>query len=237
MKHAHIVYAHPEPKSFVAAMRDTVKTSLESQGWQVGVSDLYAKDFNAIASADDFSSRRNPEYMVYSLEQRHGYEHGTLAGDIRAEVEAVKAADLLVLVFPIFWYSTPAILKGWIDRVFLSGAFYGGKRVYDRGEMVGKKALIVASLGGRDYMFGPGSIHGELTGMLRHLLQGTLGYVGYDVMQPHFAYHVPYVTPEARTEMLQVLADEISTLNARPILPMPSLADFDDRFVPLTAKA
>jgi len=82
-------------------------------------------------------------------------------------------------------------------------------------------------------MFGPESIHGELTGMLRHLLQGTLGYVGYDVVDPYFAYHVPYVSHETRTQMLRQLAVECAALDERPILSMPSLAHFDAQFRPL----
>lgn len=232
MKRAHIVYAHPEPNSFVAAMRDTTKEALESQGWQTSVTDLRAIDFEPVASASDFGTRSRPDHLVYPLEQRHGYENKTLAPDILAEVEAVRNADLLVLVFPIFWYSVPAQMKGWIDRVFLSGAFYGGTRVYDRGGMKGKHAMVVASLGGRDYMFAPGSIHGDLKGMMRHLLQGTLGYVGYSVYDPFFAYHVPYVDNTTRAGMLMSLWNEIQGIETRPVLQMPSLDDFDHEFRP-----
>lgn len=235
MKRAHIVHAHPEPQSFVAAMRDTAIAALNENGWQVSLSDLYAPPFNAMASGDDFADRHDPEYLVYSLEQRHAVAHGSIAADIAREIERVKAADLLILVFPIFWYSVPAVMKGWIDRVFVSGEFYGGKRIYDRGGMRGKKALVVAALGGREGMFGPQAIHGELTGMLRHLLQGTLGYVGFDVATPFFAHHVPYISNEERTAMLSQLKAEIANLDQRELLPMPSLNDFDEQLLPLRA--
>lgn len=232
MKRAHIVYAHPEPNSFVASMRDLTKETLEKQGWQTSLTDLQAIGFNPVASAADFGTRSRPDYLVYSLEQRHAWENKTIDPQIAAEVEAVRNADLLVLVFPIFWYSMPAQLKGWIDRVFLSGVFYGGTRVYDRGGMRGKNALVVSSLGGRDYMFAPGSIHGELKDMLKHILQGTLGYVGYSVYEPFFAYHVPYVDDAERAGMLMKLFYAIENIETRPVLPMPSLDDFDDQFRP-----
>lgn len=230
---AHIVYAHFESKSFVRAMRDVVTSTLAEQGYRVTCSDLYAQGFDPVAKAEDFTQRRDPEYLVYSLEQRHAIECQALAPDIAAEVEAVKNADLLVFVFPVFWFSVPAILKGWIDRVFLSGLFYGGRRVYDRGGMVGKRAMVVTSLGGREHMFGQHSIHGEIRGMLRHVLQGSLAYVGYEVLEPFVAYHVPYISQSERADILDRLSQCTRNIDRRSVLPMPSLADFDDEFRPL----
>lgn len=233
MKRAHIIYCHPEPRSFVGSMAQTTHDALVAQGWKTTLSDLYAKKFNPVASGGDFGSRKNNDYLVYSLEQRHAMDTGTLAADIVDELTPVLESDLLVLVFPVFWFSMPAMMKGWIDRVFLSGKLYGGRRVYDRGAMVGRKAVIVTSLGGREHMFGPGSIHGELPmGMLRHVLQGTLGYVGYDVLEPFIAYHVPYISDEARQDLLQTLRAQMSAIDTRQAIQLPSLDDYDDRFVP-----
>ena len=214
----------------MAAMRDVVENSLRSQSWHVTVSDLYAQGFNPVASSEDFGTRQDLDYLTYSLEQRHGHKNGTLANDISREIALLKEADLLVLVFPVFWYSVPAILKGWIDRVFISGEFYGGKRIYGKGGMAGKRALAVAALGGRSDMFGPGAIHGDLNGMLRHLLQGTLGYVGYHVLEPFYAYHVPYISTAEREQVLVTLQAELAHIDDRATLPMPSLLEFDERF-------
>lgn len=228
MKRAHIVYAHPEPRSFVAAMRDTAVMTLREAGWGVSVSDLYANRFDPVARAEEFTNRRNAEYLVYALEQRHAVQTGTLSAGVCEEVQRVIESQLLVLVFPVFWFSVPAILKGWFDRVFLSGVFYGGRRVYDLGGMVGRKALVLAALGSREGMFGPGSIHGDLLGMLRHLLQGTLAYAGFDVIHPFFAYHVPYISDEERRNILQRLREHLTCVDTLPSLPMPSVADFNE---------
>src|SRR5215475_3011843 len=67
----HLVHAHPEPRSFVAAMRDTVQKAFSEQGHTVTVSDLYEMKFNPVASAADFASLQQPDYLVYGLEQRH----------------------------------------------------------------------------------------------------------------------------------------------------------------------
>ena len=97
-----------------------------------------------------------------------------------------------------------------------------------------REALAIASLGGRPHMFGADSLHGPLgNGMLRHVLQGTLGVCGYEVVEPFFAYHAPYVKPEARTEMLAQLKDYVSGVETLPALKMPSLSDFDEKFRPI----
>ncbi|TZG28145.1 NAD(P)H-dependent oxidoreductase [Sphingomonas montanisoli] len=230
---ALIVHAHSESDSFVAAMRDAAVAALIAQGAEIAQSDLYAMGFNPVLSPADFGSRKNEAHLTYALEQRYNYDAGTLAPDIVAEIEKVLAADLIVFTFPVFWFSVPAILKGWIDRVFISGPFYGGRRVYGAGPLKGKKALAAFSLGGREHMFGPGSIHGELeTGMLRHFFQGALGYVGCDVLEPFVAWHTPYVTHDARVAMLDALGGYVAGWGSLPVLPMPDLTRFDDSFAP-----
>lgn len=227
-----IVHAHYEPQSFTTALKDQAVATLTAAGHEVQVSDLYAMNFNPVASAADFSERSDPDYCVYALEQRKGFESGTIAADIREEVAKVDWCDLLILNFPIFWFSVPAIMKGWIDRVFVSGRFYGGKRFYDQGGMLGKKALLSFTLGGREHMFGPGAIHGELETMLRPILRGTLAYAGFTVLPPFCAFHVPYVTHEARQQMLHDYAERLLQLETLTPLQFPSLAEFDERLYP-----
>ena len=228
-----IVHAHPEPNSFTAALRDQAVTTLEAQGHEVKVSDLYAMNWNPVASADDFSARDNPDYLVYALEQRLGVKSQSLAPDIQQELEKLLWADLLILNFPIFWFSTPAILKGWIDRVLVSGICYGGKRFYDQGGLRGKKALVTVTLGGREHMFGDGAIHGPLEDMLRPILRGTLAYVGFDVLQPFVAWHVPYISDEARQGFLRDYQQRLEHLSDEQPLVFPRLAQFDEALYPL----
>jgi NAD(P)H dehydrogenase (quinone) len=211
---------------------------LKLRGDDVSFSDLYALNFDPVARASDFSGRADSEYLVYAREQRHALEHHALAPEVQREVDALLSSDTLVLVFPLYWFSVPALIKGWIDRCFLSGAMYGGKRIYERGGMAGKRAVVGVSLGGREHMFGPQAIHGELAaGMLRHLLQGTLGYVGYDVLEPFFAWHVPYCSPAQRVDTLGGWRDFITRLDEQPCMPMPRLEDYDGIFQPLPKPA
>jgi NAD(P)H dehydrogenase (quinone) len=73
--------------------------------------------------------------------------------------------------------------------------------------------------------------------MLRHLLQGSLGYVGMSVLEPFVAYHVPYLSAEARTAELARWRSELGDFEQRAVLPVPSLADYDDKFQPQPNRA
>ena len=229
-----IVHAHPEPQSFTAALRDQALSTLQSQGHEVQVSDLYAMQWNPVASAADFATRENPDYLVYALEQRLGVKNQSIAADIQGELDKLLWADLLILNFPIFWFSAPAMLKGWIDRVLVSGVCYGGKRFYDQGGLAGKRALVTVTLGGREHMFGEGAIHGPLEEMLRPILRGTLAYVGYDVLAPFVAWHVPYISDEARQAFLVGYGQRLQGLADEQPLVFPKLAQFDEALYPLS---
>ena len=228
-----IVHAHPEPLSFTTALKDHAVQVLENIGHAVEVSDLYAMNFNPVASQADFDSRSNQEYLNYALEQRHASKTHDLAQDIQIEIEKVQKADLLIFSFPMYWTSVPAILKGWIDRVFVSGIFYGGKRFYNRGGMLGKKAMLSFTLGGRDHMFGQNAIHGAIDDLLLPIQRGTLAYVGFEVLPPFIAYHVPYITNEARQQLLQQYQQHLQNLEQLQALEFPKLEQFDDKLYPL----
>jgi NAD(P)H dehydrogenase (quinone) len=232
-----IVHAHNEPQSFVTSMKDTAVAHFQAQGHTVQVSDLYAMGFNPVASAADFGSRQNPDYLTYALEQRHAWNAKTLAPDIVAEVEKVQWADLIIFSFPVYWYSMPAILKGWVDRVFISGVCYGGTRIYDRGGLKGKRAMLATSLGGQPHMFGPGAVHGELDTLLKPIHQGMLGYVGLTVLPPFVAYHVPYLKAPEREAIMAGYQAHLARLDTLQPLKMPSLNDYDATMHPLSPQA
>jgi NAD(P)H dehydrogenase (quinone) len=227
-----IVHAHPEPRSFTSALRDAAVDELGKRGHQVEVSDLYAMRFDPIAKGEDFTSRHDGEYLVYALEQRKALATRSLAPDIAAEVEKLKRADLILLSFPMFWFSVPAIMKGWIDRVLLSGLCYGGRRFYDQGGLRGKRMLAVFTLGSREIMFGAQALHGELEAMLRPLLRGTFYYIGCDVLEPFVAWHVPYISAVDRAAILIRYRARLASIESDIPLTYPSLSDFDEEMRP-----
>lgn len=220
-----IVYAHPEPRSFNAALRDVARDELQAQGHAVEVSDLYAMKFKPAIDREDFSSCYDSENFNVSLEQRHAHAHNGLSPDIRVELEKLQSADLLILHFPLWWFGMPAILKGWIDRVFISGAVYGRSAIFDKGRLKGKRALVCVTTGAPAKAFGPESLNGEMLSLLAPLHQGVLGFTGMTVLPPFVAHHVPYAGPDGRAGLLAQYRAYLNKIDALQPLPMPRLAD------------
>lgn len=222
---ALLVYAHPEPQAFNAALRDVGVDTLQAQGYAVEVSDLYAMKFDPVAGRGDFTAPLNPDELNLSLEQRHAAAHGTLNPVVAQQLQALLAADLLVLQFPLWWFGMPAILKGWIDRVFLSGVVYGRSAQFELGKLRGKRALVCVTTGAPEASFQSDGINGEIHTLLMPLLRGVLGFTGMTVLPPFIGYGVPYIGPEHRAQMLQAYAHHIQHLDRLTPLPMPRLAD------------
>lgn len=222
---ALIVYAHPEPQSFNAALRDAAVAVLQEQGHAAEVSDLYAMDFKPVVDREDFLTSYDEERFNVSLEQRHAHAHGGLAADIACELDRLQRADLLILQFPLWWFGMPAILKGWIDRVFVSGAVYGRSAMFERGKFRGKRALVCVTTGAPAQAFGPDSLNGDMLGLLAPLHRGVLAFTGMTVLPPYVAYHVPYAGAEVRAAMLLDYRAHLQGLDTTAPLPMPRLAD------------
>jgi NAD(P)H dehydrogenase (quinone) len=222
---ALIVHAHPEPRSFNAALRDAACETLAAQGYTVEVSDLYAQAFDPVAGRGDFTTCLDADRFNLSLEQRHAVVHGGLAPDVARELDRLLRADLLVLQFPLWWFGMPAILKGWIDRVFLSGTVYGRSAVFERGRLRGKRAVACVTTGAPESAFGPDSLNGELLSLLAPLHRGVLGFTGMTVLPPFVAWGVPYAGDAARAGMILGWRAHLAGLDALAPLPMPRVAD------------
>lgn len=221
-----IVHAHPEAKSFNRTLLDRSVTVLQDIGHTVVVSDLYAMGFNPVASADDFEQRRFPDQLQYDREQKHSHANHSFAQDIQLEIDKLIACDLLILQFPLWWFSVPAILKGWIDRVFINGLAYGKGKRFDTGGMKGKKAMICTSTACLPEMVEPDGLLAALDINLWHLQHGTLGYAGFEVLPPFAAWSVHYTTPEARAQYLDDYEIRLRNLHQTAAMPMHRLEEF-----------
>ncbi|CAL4861178.1 NAD(P)H-dependent oxidoreductase [Microbacterium sp. MM2322] len=103
-----IVVAHPDPTSLTHSVAERLVGALPSD--QVELADLAAEGFDP----------------RFTLADRHSFRvAGEYPDDVAGEIARVERADQLVLVFPVFWWSMPALLKGWIDRVFANGWAFG----------------------------------------------------------------------------------------------------------------
>lgn len=109
MTRALILFAHPCAESFSAALHKTVRDSLAARGWDIDDCDLNAEGFSPVLTA---------------AERRAYHEAGPNIEPVRAYVERLQRAEALVLVFPVWNFGFPAILKGFFDRVFLPGVSF-----------------------------------------------------------------------------------------------------------------
>lgn len=221
-----IVHAHQEQRSFNAALLRHAVASLESQGHDCVVRDLYAIGFNPVASGEDFIARSDNGVLRYDREQKAAAKNVGFSDDIRRELDYLLAADVLILQFPLYWFSVPAIMKGWIDRVFVDGIIYGSGRWYDRGAMKGKRAMIAMTTGCYPSMCGADGINGNLDVMLWPLQNGTLRFVGYDVLPPFVAWSVAHKEQADRERDLERYVRRLEGLTTTQPLAFNGRSDF-----------
>jgi len=222
-----IVFAHPEAKSFNTALLARSVEQLTTLGHEVQVSDLYAMQFNPVATADDFKRRRFPDVLQYDREQKYSHEHGSFSDDIAGEIEKLIWCDMLILQFPLWWFSVPAIMKGWIDRVFVNGAVYGAGRRYEAGGLKGRRALVVTSTAAYEGMCAPDGLLGALDVILWPIQNGALAYAGCEVLPPFVSWSVNFVDDATRRRYLNDYAERLRLLERTEPMFFHPLSDFD----------
>lgn len=196
-----IVLAHPEPKSLNGRLKDLAVETLTENGHDVKVSDLHSLNFKATLDQSDFINRADPETFNAILEQYSSVKNGTVAEDVFLEMEKVKWADLLIFQFPIYWTSMPAILKGWVDRVFANGFAFDAveEKYYETGLLKGKKALVSITTGAPRILYSEGMPHGDIEKLMISFTHNTLEFVGLDVL-PLFGIFGPGTMEEDELE-------------------------------------
>ncbi|MBN8279913.1 MAG: NAD(P)H-dependent oxidoreductase [Gammaproteobacteria bacterium] len=229
-----IVYAHPEAASFNGAMKDTAVATLTAAGHSVVVSDLYAQGFNPVAGPADFTGRADPDRLDLGAEQAHAARHGGFAPDVQAELDKLLAADFLLLQFPFWWYSVPAILKGWIDRVFAYGVAYDFGRTWDRGVFRGRRAMLSFTTSAPPTSLLPDGRNGDLERTLWPLHAGVLALCGYDVLKPFVADAVRWVDAPRRAAILADFRTRLGAITTDEPLFFQKLEDYgpDGRLKP-----
>lgn len=166
MKQVQLIWAHPRTDSLTAKVAQAIAEELSLRGWGVNELDLYRSGFDPVLQSVDEPDWTNPN-KTYSTEVM----------ELSAEL---ASADAAFIVFPIWWYSTPAILKGYIDRVWNHGIFYGSGRKlpFDSLRWIALAGEPEASLAKRG-----------LDKSMSHLLNvGIAGFCGARDSQVHILY-------------------------------------------------
>lgn len=222
-----IVFAHPEPRSLNGSLRDVSVSELEAKGHEVRVSDLYAQGWKSEIDCADFPRLTPEARLVPAAASKQAFETGTLTDDVKAEIEKLLWADVLILQFPLWWFTMPAILKGWVDRVFAYGFAYGvgehsDKRWGDRygeGRLQGKRAMLLVTTGGWEEHYSARGINGPIDELLFPINHGILHYPGYDVLPPFVVYRVDRLDEAGFEHVTERLRERMRTLATTPPIP------------------
>lgn len=204
-----IVYAHPAADSLNGALKDFAAGHLQAAGHEVRVSDLYAMEWKATLEAAEIPER---------VDHR---------ADVLAEQEKLRWADVVIFQFPLWWFSMPAIMKGWVERVYTYGFGYGvgehsdvrwGDR-YGEGTLAGKRAMLMVTAGGWESHYSPRGVNGAIDDLLFPIHHGILFYPGMAVLPPFMVYRAHSMDDARFAVVCGELAQRLNTLGAAAPIP------------------
>jgi NAD(P)H dehydrogenase (quinone) len=232
---AHIVLAHPEPKSFNAHLTVVAREALEGRGWGVTVSDLYALGFDPGERPEHYPDRLDPARFDTMAEQRHAADHSALPAEVRFEIERLDRADLVILQYPMWWFQPPAMLKGWFDRVFVYGEVYRSRQRFESGRFVGKRVLQSVTVATSAETYAYNGCSGDIE-LLLWPVNFTMAYVGFGVLRPFVGYGVeaelkPSDTSEIGARLKKLSEDyatRLGTIEAEPLIPFNTMSDWGE---------
>ncbi|WP_414161413.1 NAD(P)H-dependent oxidoreductase [Serratia sp. BNK-12] len=221
-----IVYAHPEPQSLNGSLKDFSVQRLEAAGHAVQVSDLYAMQWKATLDANDSTAQSGDRFNP-SLDSQQAFAQGLQSKDIELEQEKLLWADTVILQFPLWWFSMPAILKGWVERVYAYGFAYGvgehsdvrwGDR-YGEGTLAGKRAMLIVTTGGWESHYAQRGINGPIDDILFPIQHGILHYPGFEVLPPFVLYRTGRVDEVRFSEACNALGQRLDELEQTSPIP------------------
>ena len=179
-----IVFTHPKSSSFNHALLENVSAGLEQAGHEIKVKDLYQENFNPVLDAKDLS-------------QLHS---GKIPQRIATEQKELLWAEGLVFIYPLWWFTPPAMLKGWFDVVLSNGVAFEYSEQGAKGLLKHKKALVLITAGASEDYF---KENNSLEISYRPLTDGTLGFCGIENVSHQIYYDIVSSSDEERAAILK----------------------------------
>jgi len=227
-----IVHAHPEPNSFNGALTREARAALVAAGHEVVVSDLCAMGFDPVSDRRNFTTVKDSAVFRQQAEEAFAAEQDGFVPEIQAEQDKLFWCDALILQFPLWWFGLPAILKGWVDRVFAAGGrIYGNGKWYDRGVFAGKRAMCSVTIGGPPTMYAAHGLNGPIEAILFPIHHGMLYFTGFAVIEPFLVHGPARITHDERIAHLARYRARVLGLAGAPIIAYPKLDDHDEHYV------
>lgn len=165
--HVLAVISHPHPQSFSHAILERFCSGARSAGHSYEIADLYREGFDPVMSNRD-------------LEQFGGVP---MPADVLAEQARVERSDALCLIFPIWWYGMPAMMKGWLDRVWSTGWAYIWKHDPEGSLLKARPLTVLIPTGASKELIEKYGCEVRLDHVWRY---GVFGYCGADPIHIHF---------------------------------------------------
>lgn len=194
MRHL-IIYAHPNENSLNHHLLNTVIETLQYHNEEIIVRDLYDIGFNPVLSLNDIQGQRM----------------GKLSDDVKTEQDHISWAEQITFIYPIWWTGLPAMMKGYIDRVFSYGFAYRYDQGIQKGLLKGKKTVIINTHGKSHEEY-------EKTGMDKALTltsdNGIFIYSGLEIIR-HFFFDK---ADKASPENLEIWKGQIKNLYSKNVL-------------------
>ncbi|MDN9009783.1 NAD(P)H-dependent oxidoreductase [Brevibacillus laterosporus] len=195
---AVILFAHPGTKSFNHAILQQVTESLHKHGITPSLRNLYEQKFSPIFSPAD----------MQALEQEQ------VPKAIEEEQTILSESDLLIMIYPVWWWSQPAILKGYIDRIFSDGFAFQYEKNGPVGLLTGKQALVFTTTRESQREM---QANGLDEVVKKQVVDGILRFSGFEPVIYHNFAEVPYVEEAIRENYLQQVDQAIASLKL-PVL-------------------
>jgi len=191
-----VVYCHPNPKSYTHAVLEAVQAGLGST-CEIDTLDLYASGFDPVLVVDETRRRRDLDTVE----------------ETRPHREQIAWCDAMVFVYPVWWGGFPAMLKGWLDRTFVSGLTYSFQgraktAVLPRGLMRGKEAHFFYTLDS------PWIVAFLDPGWFSNLFT-VFWYCGFSTVRRHYLARLKLTTDAQRHAWLETVKLRASRLATR----------------------
>jgi putative NADPH-quinone reductase len=196
------VYAHPNPSSFNGMLKQHGLDLFAKRKSSVKFSDLYADHYKAIADWDDFNSDEI-EINQYFLAQQDAYKNKTLSVDISSELTKISWANHIIFQFPLWWFSTPAILKGWFDRILIKGFAYDAGKIFNDGLLKGKTASLIVTTQSPESAYQKEGLHQATIDTFLHHIHHTLRFVGIKTLAPFIVYAAFNLDAEQKEQIVK----------------------------------
>jgi NAD(P)H dehydrogenase (quinone) len=179
-----IISAHPSKDSFSNALVDALAKDSEHNDVKVVVRNLYDLDFNPVLTSEDLAQIKT----------------GSIPEDIAKEQKLLADSDFISLVYPLWWGSFPAVLKGYFDRVLTQGFAFKITDNGPEGLLTDKKVFLHTSMGNSVEEY-------ENKGILKAFRQihgqEVFGFCGIEVAGHLFYPRIPNSSPEMKNKYIE----------------------------------